>query len=198
MTAATFHPRPGAVKAMRFEGTSESVLALAAWVNVRGTVDDEDGLPFRHTSETGVDGSPTFIGLLSTRHGDLALEAGDWVVDLGGDLGLDRIDEDDFDQLYGPDPGYLTADEHDLMDLLEAALSFYGRVVCETDTARRPNVAEFALPIHALQNQVLARAASRAYPDRYTRAATATVRTDPLVDDDVVDAEVLDDEPGPT
>jgi hypothetical protein len=75
------------------------------------------------------------------------------------------------------DPGLLTADEHELLELLGQVANRFRIVILESSTEQTPTlptVADFdwnevAVTIHDLQARVMAQAAARAYPDLYRR-----------------------------
>lgn len=60
----------------------------------------------------------------------------------------------------------LTDEEHTLVANLGRCAGLYANLE-HPDRPREADVAEFVALIHALQARVLARAASRAYPNRY-------------------------------
>lgn len=61
----------------------------------------------------------------------------------------------------------LTDAEHKAIDLTAELWSLLCREIVGQDRSRDRDLAELAAHIHAIQNDVLAQAAARAYPDRY-------------------------------
>lgn len=64
-------------------------------------------------------------------------------------------------------PGPLTATEHAVIDLTSRLFDAVQHVVFP-GPSHDDDLREIAMHIHAVQNAVLAQAAARAYPDRYT------------------------------
>lgn len=65
----------------------------------------------------------------------------------------------------------LTADEHEVIEMLGRASSlFCSRVVGQSSDTRPHDINEFCSRIHDLQARVMAQAAARSYPDRYRLA----------------------------
>jgi hypothetical protein len=69
----------------------------------------------------------------------------------------------------GPAGAFLTAAEHELVELLGACASRWAQIVSH-QPSRAGDINEFVLWIHACQHAVLAQAAARAYPERYRLA----------------------------
>lgn len=62
--------------------------------------------------------------------------------------------------------GLLTFTEHRAVECLADLWGLLGRIIGKGRN-QRDDLAELIVPVHALQNAILAQAAARAYPDRY-------------------------------
>lgn len=70
-------------------------------------------------------------------------------------------------------PQYLTDAEHQAITLLSRVWDLLVQDIVEPDRQQGADLAELVVPLHILQNAVLAQAAARAYPDRYRRLGTS-------------------------
>ena len=63
-------------------------------------------------------------------------------------------------------PEYMTADEHEAMEVTARLANLVKKIIGEGPQAAH-DWAEAAQRIHAIQHTIMAQAAARAYPDRY-------------------------------